>query len=170
VATAPGVGYTDIDEVNNVIKITVASAADIDEVARRLAPLGLPNDVISIPVEKPLTFEGAGRAVETGWTISDKIRPATGGLLINTSVGNCTLGFNTQKVRYAPYDGSYVYDYQHYFVTAAHCMAQPGYSSGTIVAQGASVYDNSSFWLGQERRQPRWLGSQEYADCPPNLK
>ena len=169
VATAPGLAYTDVDEVNNVIKIAVVDVAAVTAVNRLLAGLNIPSDAIAIPIEKPLQFQGAPSTPAAGWTTADKIRPATGGLLISTSVGNCTLGFNTQKVRSAPQAGSYVYDFQHYFVTVAHCMAQPGYSSGTIVAQGGTLYDNA-YWIGQERRQPRWLGTQEYADCPTNLK
>ena len=37
------------------------------------------------------------------------------------------------------------------------------------MTQGGTLYDNA-YWIGQERRQPRWLGTQEYADCPTNLK
>jgi hypothetical protein len=168
VASLPGLAYTDVDEVHNVVKLAVVDAGAQSAILATAAALGIPTDAIVTPIEKRYGFQAAASAMP-GQDLTEAIRPAIGGTrIVIGGMGGCTLGFNAQKVRYAPQAGSYVYDYQHYFVTNAHCMPNAGFASGAIVAQGP--YFDYQYYVGQEDRQPPWGTTADYSDCPPGQR
>ncbi len=161
VASMADLTYTDIDEVNNVVKIAVKTADAARAVLAVAASLNIPPDAISVPVVAPFHFQQAGQ------DLTDAIRPALGGTQVSTPIGNCTLGFNTQKVKYEPVTGSYVYDHTHLFVTASHCMQTPGEVTPTRISQGP--FFASDYYIGWETRQPPW-DNATYGNCPAGYR
>lgn len=81
-----GIHFMDIDEANNRISLRVATEED-RPVAERLARMaGIPTEALSIEVAPP----GEPRA-----TLRDGVITVIGGYQIQSSVGNCSVGFNT---------------------------------------------------------------------------
>ena len=58
-----------------------------------------------------------------------------------------------------------LYSYDHFFVTAAHCMYALGYPSNTPIYSEIDQNGTTRI-IGYEARQPEWKGPETYYDCP----
>ena len=116
-----------IDERHNRLALAVASPADAAALRESLGALGVPNSAVDVQVERSPVVPLVG--------LSDKVRPAGGGLSILTMFSYsgqdyryfCTYGFNAQID-----DGTGA----RYVVTNAHCV-EPEYVFGGL--DGATV-------------------------------
>lgn len=116
-----------VDEVNNQLAVAVATTVDATALRAELGSLGIPSSAVDVTVERSPVMPLAA--------LSDRVRPAGGGLSILTMFRYsgqdyryfCTYGFNAQID-----DGTGT----RYVVTNAHCV-EPEYVFGGL--DGATV-------------------------------
>lgn len=134
-----GVVLTDIDEVQNRLRIGVESAERVPEVLEALQQLGIPREAVLLEEVEPI-FPMA--------TLRDQVRPLVGGLQINFPGFLCTLGFNAVRSGIAG------------FVTASHCTEIQGGVENTPYWQPLEASDT---FIGTEIVDPlyRW-----FLGCP----
>lgn len=127
-AAVDGLVWTDIDEVENRLKVGVLSADVRAVVEKELAELNIPAGVVAFEETTPIVASG-NPALEA------QVSPEKGGTKIASSAGTCTLGFNATLNGVSG------------FVTASHC--------GTPGVTGTSFYQpdtsSSSNWLDTRR-------------------
>lgn len=159
------VAYVDIDEENNRLSIGVLNAAESDNAERFLRDNKIPGMVaLAVPVDSSPDYNN--NPPSSAETLRNT-RSLYGGVQINPQATNrCTLGFNAMYGMEDRYGFKYMYSYDHFFVTAAHCMYQIGYASNTPIYQAPDQYGFTQV-IGYEYRQPQWRGHSEFpVDCP----
>ena len=123
-----GVRTAQVDERENRFKTTLASPIAEQALRVQVAALGIPTEVV--------VSQSGGPRVVPFTALTDKVRPAGGGLFITTLFTyngvqggwNCTYGFNAQID-----DGSGT----RYMVTNSHCVQPEGTFGGLDGAQVA---------------------------------
>lgn len=161
--TRRNVAYVDIDEANNRLSIGVLNAAESDNANRFLRDNKIPGMVaLVVPVDTSPNYNN--NPPSSAETLRNT-RSLYGGVQIKPQAFNsCTLGFNAMM---GVVNGNfhYLYSYDHFFVTAAHCMYQMGYASNTPIYQTPDQYGSTSV-IGYEYRQPQWRPQSQMEDCP----
>ena len=88
---AAGMSYTDLAEEDNRLEIGVISEEYAEDMRTLLAASTVPADAVNIVVRPRAKMLS---------TLRDKIRPAVGGLQVETNdsnIGICTMGFNAKR-------------------------------------------------------------------------
>ena len=159
----PYVVSVDIDEANNRLKIGVANGAEEANANRFLRENKIPGLVATmIPVDTSPDYNRPPGSPET----LRNTQSLYGGVAIHPGVTKtCSLGFNAMLSVIDGNGSTRLYSYDHFFVTASHCMWSLGYPSNTPIYQNNDQYGNTRV-IGYEFRQPEWLGQERYYDCP----
>lgn len=134
---------SDIDETRNRIVIGTTFGAGSAAVLGELARQGIPRSAVE--------FQTISHFVPLA-TLSDKVRPVAGGLLIKRNTqGTCTFGFVGISANA-------------WFVTNSHCTSSTGYADGQVNNIGFyQTAINSSDFIGTEQMDgPFFTG----AGCP----
>jgi hypothetical protein len=160
----PHVVSVDIDEVNNRLKIGVADAAEEANAKSFLHDNKIPGLVATlIPVDT-----GPGYNMQPGSPETLRnTQSLYGGVSIHPGdpTRSCSLGFNAMLSVLDGNGSTRLYNYDHFFVTASHCMWSLGYPSLTPVYQNYNQ-SGSTRIIGYEYRQPEWRGQDRYDRCP----
>ncbi len=141
--TERGAVYLDIDETRNRLVFGVepgSVSAFSAGLSRFLSGTRVPPAAVIVEAADPISPHVQ---------LTDKIRPVPGGVQIQSSVGFCTLGFNTTR---AGVRG---------FVTNSHCTAQRGLVEGTVFSQ--STISGSSNVVAVETVDPPFFTG---SPCP----
>jgi hypothetical protein len=134
--TIDGVSLIDVDDSAGLLTIGVAEPGRDREIAEELAAQGIPPEGWRIEPVEPVTPDV---------TLSDRIRPALGGVRIAMDGGgSCTLGFAAIR---AGVEG---------FLTNSHCTNTQGGVESTRFAQPSFAADNNNT-LGVETVDPAFF-------------
>ena len=136
-ANSTVVVMTDLDEGQNRLEIGVESLNVVPDLERMLANLSIPREAVVISErERPISASHTLRDRATGGVIE-------GGYQISSSIGDCTLGFNTVRSGEAG------------FVTAGHCTESnwDGGVDGTEFYQPDDSSDDNL--IGEETIDPQ---------------
>jgi hypothetical protein len=158
------VAFVDIDEQNNRLDIGVYNAAGSANAQRFMRENDIPLGTLTlVPVDtSPGYTQNPGAGAET----LRNTRSLYGGVEIRPQgVAQCSLGFNAMLSASDLYGNIRLYSYDHFFVTAAHCMSSLGYPSNTPI-NSAIDQTGATRLIGYEFRQPPWEGQETYYDCP----
>lgn len=142
--TIEGVVFTDLDEANNRLKVGIEFESLRDVVETELRRQGVPPDVVIIEVTE---------AIAPLATLRDYVRPTEGGLQVQTTQYNCTLGFNAYK----SYNNGG-------FVTCSHCTDNQGGVESTRFYQN-DTYPSTNY-IGYEYLDPPYFTSIWPWECP----
>jgi hypothetical protein len=136
---AAGMSYTDLAEEDNRLEIGVISEEYAEDMRTLLAASTVPADAVNIVVRPRAKMLS---------TLRDKIRPAVGGLQVETNdsnIGICTMGFNAKRYGVKG------------FVMNSHCTSIFGYNDGSIIYQPIKANGNR---IGREYRDGQLNQSQ----------
>ena len=145
------VTVTDLSEGQNRLLVGVDTLEAVPEVETILASLSIPREAV--------TISELGGAEPISHTLRERATSGDieGGYQISSSLGNCSLGFNTDK------DGDAG------FVTAGHCTDSNWY--GGVNSGGTEFYQPddspSSNLVGEETIDP--ILDDSDSDCPNNM-
>lgn len=135
----------DTDEAANRVHIGVSEQTAVDRVLAVVDQTGVPRNAVFVEVVPHDSLMVS---------LNDYVRPLVGGLEINSSVGNCTLGVNV----YYSNPAAGISTGTKGFFTNSHCTATEGATDGTVYSQGGSP-------IGYERWDPPFFTATENSRC-----
>lgn len=163
--TRPNVYFLDIDEENNRLSIGVLNATEKAFAVQFLNDNNIPGAVAVVlpPADPPPNpYPESQETLRNTQSLYGGVQIMPGGFAV------CSLGFNTILSAENINGSVWTYSYDHFLVTAGHCMNSVGSSTGTPVYQTPT----RSRVIGYEYRQPLWQSEyyyspgQSYYDCP----